>query len=240
MSGHSKWANIKHRKSANDTQKGKLFGKLVKEITAAAKQGGTFPENNPRLRIAIQNAKGANVPKENIERAIKKGEGAEADDYIEVTYEGYAPHGVAVIVECMTNNLNRTVSVVRAAFSKHQGGMSKSGSLAFLFGRKGVFSVKKQEVTNEEALTLAIIDAGAESIESEEGYFYITCPLEDFGSIQKVLEELQVTPTSATLQYIPNISVALEENALHKVMKLIEILEDHDDIQRVYHNVAEG
>jgi YebC/PmpR family DNA-binding regulatory protein len=236
MAGHSKWANIKHRKSANDAKKAKIFGKLVKEITAAAKQGGSFPESNPSLRIAIQNAKGANVPKENIERAIKKG--TDADDYTAVTYEGYAPYGVAVVVECMTNNLNRTVAAVRAAFSKYNGSMSKSGSLAFLFDRKGVFSIAKEEVSNEEALTLAMIEAGAEAIEPEEDCLYITCPLEHFGSVQKMLEELQVPPSSATLQYIPNTSVALDEDASNKVMKLIETLEDNDDVQRVYYNMA--
>lgn len=240
MAGHSKWANIKHRKRANDAKRGQLFGKLVKEITLAAKQGGAAPESNPWLRLAIQNAKSANLPKDNIERAIKKGSGGEAADYTEVTYEGYAAHGVAVIVECMTDNLNRTVAAVRAAFTKHGGSLGKSGSLAFLFDRKGVFTLEQETVTDEEALTLAMIEAGATAIEPEAGYFYITCPLEAFGHVQKALETLQLTIDNAALQYIPNTSVPLADDATAKVMKLIEALEEHDDVQRVFHNLAVG
>lgn len=238
MAGHSKWANIKHRKSANDAKKGKLFGKLVKEVTIAAKQGGTTPESNPRLRLAIQNARSANVPKDNIERAIKKGSGADATDYTEVTYEGYAAHGVAVIVECMTDNLNRTVAAVRAAFAKHGGSLGKSGSLAFLFERQGIFSVKQEAVADEEALTLAMIEAGAAAIEPEEDYFYINCPLEAFGGIQKELETLSVAIDDAALQYIPNTSVAVTNEEAARVVRLIEALEDNDDVQRVFHNMA--
>ena len=238
MAGHSKWANIKHRKSANDAKRGKLFGKLIKEITAAAKQGGASPESNPRLRLAIQNAKGANVPKDNIERAINKGSGAEAAAYTEITYEGYAPHGVAIIVECMTDNLNRTVAAVRAAFTKYSGSLGKSGSLSFLFDRKGIFSLAKEAVTDEETLTLALIEAGAAAIELEEGFWYIDCPLEDFGSVQKALEQLEVIPTAGALQYVPHTWVTLKEEEAATVMKLIEKLEDLEDVQRVYHNLS--
>ena len=240
MAGHSKWANIKHRKRANDAQRGQLFGKLVKEITLAAKQGGAAPESNPRLRLAIQNAKSANLPKDNIERAIKKGSGGEAAAYTEVTYEGYAAHGVAVIVECMTDNLKRTVAAVRAAFTKHGGSLGKSGSLAFLFDRQGVFTLEQEAVTDEEALTLAMIEAGATAIEPEAGYFYIICPLEAFGYVQKALETLQLAIDDAALQYIPNTSVPLADDATAQVMKLIEALEGHDDVQRVFHNLAVG
>ncbi|MEM9417167.1 MAG: YebC/PmpR family DNA-binding transcriptional regulator [Bacteroidota bacterium] len=238
MAGHSKWANIKHRKSANDAKRGQLFGKLVKEITMAAKQGGGVPDNNPRLRLAIQQAKNANLPKDNIERAIKKGSGADAADYTEVTYEGYAAHGVAVIAECMTDNLNRTVAAVRAAFTKYGGSLGKSGSLAFLFDRQGVFSLAQECVSDEEALTLAMIEAGATAIEPEAGYFYITCPLEAFGQVQKALEMLQLPIDEAALQYIPQTSVALAEDAAAQVMKLVEALEGNDDVQRVFHNLA--
>ncbi|XWN34597.1 MAG: YebC/PmpR family DNA-binding transcriptional regulator [Roseivirga sp.] len=238
MAGHSKWANIKHRKSANDAKKGKLFGKLVKEIAIAAKQGGATPESNPRLRLAIQNARSANVPKDNIERAIKKGSGADATDYTEATYEGYAAHGVAVIVECMTDNLNRTVAAVRAAFAKHGGSLGKSGSLAFLFERQGIFSVKQEAVADEETLTLAMIEAGAAAIEPEEDYFYINCPLEAFGGIQKELEGLSIAIDDAALQYIPNTSVAVTNEEAAQVVRLIEALEDNDDVQRVFHNMA--
>jgi len=238
MAGHSKWANIKHRKSANDAKKGKLFGKLVKEIALAAKQGGDTPESNPRLRLAIQNARSANVPKDNIERAIKKGSGTDATDYIEVTYEGYAAHGVAVIVECMTDNLNRTVAAVRAAFAKHGGSLGKSGSLAFLFDKQGIFSVKKEAVADEEALTLTMIEAGAAAIEHEGEYLYIKCPLEAFGAIQKALEGASILIEDATLQCIPHTTVTLRREEEDQVMRLIDVLEDHDDVQRVFHSMA--
>ena len=240
MAGHSKWANIKHRKRANDAKRSKLFGKLVREITLAAKQGGAAPESNPRLRLAIQNAKSANLAKDNIERAVKKGSSGEAADYTEVTYEGYAAHGVAVIVECMTDNLNRTLAAVRAAFTKYGGSLHKNGSLAFLFDRQGVFSLAQEQVPDEEALTLAIIEAGATTIEPEAGYFYITCPLEAFGQVQKALETLQLPIDEAALQYIPQTAVSLADDAAATVMKLIEALEDHEDVQRVFHNIAIG
>lgn len=237
MAGHSKWANIKHRKSANDAKRGKLFGKLVKEITMAAKQGGGAPDSNPRLRLAIQNAKSANLPKDNIERAIKKGSGADATDYTEVTYEGYAAHGVAVIVECMTDNLNRTVAAVRAAFSKYGGSLGKSGSLAFLFERQGIFVLKQEAVKDEEALTFAMIEAGATTIEPETDFYYISCPLEAFGGVQKALEDITVAIDDAFLQYAPHNYVTLDEDSTEQVMKLIDILEDNDDVQKVFHNM---
>jgi YebC/PmpR family DNA-binding regulatory protein len=237
MAGHSKWANIKHRKSANDAKKGKLFGKLVKEIAMAAKQGGAMPESNPRLRLAIQNAKSANLPKDNIERAIKTGNNRNAATYTEVTYEGHAAHGVAVIVECMTDNLNRTVAAVRAIFTKYGSGLGKSNSLAFLFDRKGVFTIRQTAVTDEEALTLAMIEAGAEAIEPEAGYFHITCPLETFGYVQQRLEEMEIAMEDAALQYIPNTSVILNRDTADKVLKLIDALEDNDDVQSVFHNM---
>lgn len=237
MAGHSKWANIKRRKGAVDAKRGRLFGKLVKEIIAAAKQGGASPDGNPRLRLAIQNAKGANVPKDNIERAIAKGHKSDTAEYTEVTYEGYAPCGVAVIVECVTDNLNRTVAAVRAAFNKYGGSLGKSGSLAFLFDRKGVFVIPQEEVSDQETLDLAMIEAEAEAITPEDDCLYITCPLEAFGSVQKALEELQLVPESATLQYIPHTPVSLQgEEAISKVMKLIEALEENEDVQTVYHN----
>ncbi len=237
MAGHSKWANIKHRKSTNDAKRGKLFGKLVKEITMAAKQGGAIPESNPRLRLALQQAKSANLPKENIERAVKRGSGRDVASYTEVTYEGYAMHGVALIVECTTDNLNRTVAAVRSLFAKYGGSLGKSGTLAFLFDRKGVFCVKKGTTTNEEELTLAMIEAGAEAIESEPEFFYITCPLETFGRVQQHLEAMPIVLDSASLQYIPNTSITLPRDTATQVIKLIEALEDHDDVQSVAHNM---
>ena len=238
MAGHSKWANIKHRKSANDARKAKYFGKLIKEITAAAQQGGVAAETNPRLRLAIQNAKGANMPKENIERAIHKGGGEGSVNYMSVTYEGHAPHGAAVIVECMTDNLNRTVAGVRAIFNRYGGGLGKSGSVAFLFDRKGVFSIQAENVADEEAMTLALIEAGAATLEAEEGYFYTTCTLENFGVLQKQLASLAIEPAESSLQYLPQIQLDLADDAYRSVMKLIEALEDNEDVQQVYHNLA--
>ena len=237
MSGHSKWSTIKRKKGAIDAKRGKLFTKLIKEISIAAKEGGDDPEGNPRLRLAIANAKGNNMPKDNIERAIKKATGADADQYQETTYEGYASNGVAVFVECLTDNTNRTVSNVRAAFSKHGGNLGTNGSLEFIFGRKGVFSIELVDDMDEDEFTLEIIDGGAEDVTSEDGYLTVTCNLSDFGAVQKKLEELGVVAESAELERIPNTLVTLEDEAFAKVMKLIDTLEDNDDVQKVFHNL---
>lgn len=237
MSGHSKWSTIKRKKGALDAKRGKIFTKLIKEISIAAKEGGADPAGNPRLRLAIQNAKGANMPKDNIERAIKKGAGADAEEYIETTYEGYAPHGVPVFVECTTDNINRTVQNVRSAFNKYGGSLGTNGSLEFIFDRKGVFHLAKPGDFEEDNFTLEIIDAGAEDIEFADNEITIICALEDFGSMQKKLEELSLEAEVAELQRIPKNRIELEDDALQKVMKLIEVLEDDDDVQKVYHNI---
>ncbi len=237
MSGHSKWSTIKRKKGALDARRGKLFTKLVKEITLAAKQGLPDPEANPRLRLAIQNAKGASMPKDNIDRAIKKGSGGEADNYVETTYEGYAPHGVALFVECTTDNLNRTVQNVRSYFTKYGGSLGTNGSLEFIFSRKGVFNVPLKEQSNVDDLTLDLIDAGAEDVMVEEGYLNIFCAMEDFGKLQKALDKFKLEPELAGLQRIPGTLVKLENEEFLKVMKLIDLLEDDDDVQKVYHNI---
>lgn len=237
MSGHSKWSTIKRKKGAADAKRGKLFTKLIKEISIAAREGGGDPDTNPRLRLAVANAKGNNMPKDNIERAIKKATGSDADQYHETTYEGYATHGVAVFVECLTDNTNRTVSSVRAAFTKHGGSLGTNGSLEFIFDRKGVFSISIQEGMDEDEFTLEMIDAGAEDVSSDDGYLTITCEMHDFGAIQKKLDELSVEAENAELQRIPNTLVTLDDNDFTQVMKLIEILEDNDDVQKVFHNL---
>ena len=237
MSGHSKWANIKRRKGAQDAKRGKIFTKLIKELTVAAKNGGADPEANSRLRLAIQNAKGANMPKDNIDRAINKGTGADAEDYIDTTYEGYASHGVAVFVEATTDNLNRTVSSVRAAFSKFGGSLGTNGSLEFIFDRKGVFAFPVPKGIDLDDLTLDLIDGGAEEVDDEDNYLHVTCNIEDFGNLQRILESMSIEPESAELQRIPNTSVSLNDEDLGKVFKLIEMLEDDDDVQNVYHNI---
>ncbi len=237
MSGHSKWSTIKRKKGAIDAKRGKVFTKLIKEISIAAREGGGDPSANPRLRLAIQNAKGANMPKENIERAIKKGSGNDATEYIEPSYEGYGPQGVAVFVECTTDNLNRTVSSVRSIFNKYGGSLGTKGMLEFIFDRKGVFTIPVPKGADEDAFTLELIDAGAEDVEVDEGYYEVTCAMEDFGSIQKKLEEMKVEPEDAELRRVPKTFVDLNDEAFQKVMKLIEALEDDDDVQKVYHNI---
>ena len=236
MAGHSKWANIKRRKGAQDAKRAKIFTKLIKEITVSAREGGADPDGNPRLRLAIQNAKGANMPKDTIERAISKGAGADGDDYLEVTYEGYAPHGVAVFVECTTDNLNRTVANIRSAFTKHGGSLGKNGSVEYMFDRKGVFTFREPEGSDEDELMLALIDGGAEEVAVDDGYVQVTCSMEDFGSLQSALDELSIEPENAELQRIPTTTVTLDDDALLSVMKLIDLLEDDDDVSRVYHN----
>ncbi|ELR69306.1 hypothetical protein C900_05160 [Fulvivirga imtechensis AK7] len=237
MAGHSKWANIKRRKGAQDAKRGQIFTKLIKEITVAAREGGPDPEGNPRLRLAIQNAKGQNVPKDNIERAINKGSGSDAVDYIETTYEGYGPHGVAVFVECATDNLNRTVASVRSLFSKYGGSLGVNGSVDYMFERKGTFLIVQNEETDQDDLTLELIDGGAEEVEFNEGYVEVTCAMEDFGNMQHKLDELSLEAETAELQRIPTTTVALDDEQFDKVMKLIEALEDDDDVQKVYHNI---
>lgn len=237
MSGHSKWSTIKHKKGALDKKRGKIFTKLIKEITVAAKEGGPDVEMNPRLRLAVQNAKGKNMPKDTIDRAIKKVAGGEAADYQELTYEGYAPHGVAVYVECTTDNLNRTVAAVRSIFTKNGGNLGTNGSLEFIFDRKGVFGLPFPEGQDEDDLTLELIDGGAEDVEFDDGMMTITCAMEDFGSMQKKLEELGLEAENAELERIPNSYANLSDEDFTQVMKTIDALEDDDDVQKVFHNI---
>ncbi|MBN2616522.1 MAG: YebC/PmpR family DNA-binding transcriptional regulator [Bacteroidales bacterium] len=237
MSGHSKWSTIKRKKGALDAKRSKIFSKLIKEITVAVKEGGPDPEGNPRLRLAIANAKGQSMPKDNIERAISKGKDKDGANFSEVTYEGYLPNGIAVYVECTTDNLQRTVSNIRAIFNKYGGSLSTNGSLSFMFDRKGIFQVPKGDIDQDE-FEMELIDAGAEELElDEEGFFHITTSLEDFGSMMKKLEELGIEPESAELQRIPNDTKILELEDAQKIMKVIELFEDDDDVQNVFHNL---
>lgn len=237
MAGHSKWANIRHRKGAQDAKRGKIFTKLIKEITVAVKTGGgPDADSNPRLRAAIQSAKAQNMPKDNIERAIKKASGAGGEDYKETTFEGYGPDGIAVFVECATDNTNRTVANVRMHFSKNNGALGKDGCLQFVFDRKSVFVLKLDDVADEDELTLELIDAGAEDFESEDGMFTVYAGMTEFGTVQTKLQELGLEPVEAGLQRVPNMTKALGENHIKGFLKLIDGLEDDDDVQKVYHN----
>jgi YebC/PmpR family DNA-binding regulatory protein len=237
MSGHSKWSTIKRKKGAADAKRGKIFTKIIKEITIAAKEGGGDPETNPRLRLAVQNAKGANMPKDNIERAIKKATGSDAESYSETTFEGYGPCGIAVFLECLTDNNNRTVSSVRAVFNRHGGNLGTNGSLNFLFDRKGIFSLKNDGL-NLDDLELDLIDAGAEEFEVDGDTITITCVKEDFGSVNRKLNELGIEAEDAGLKRIPNDTKKLDVESARKVLRFIDALEDDDDIQNVYHNMA--
>jgi YebC/PmpR family DNA-binding regulatory protein len=236
MSGHSKWSTIKRKKGAIDAKRGKIFTKIIKEIIIAAKEGGSDPETNARLRLAVQNAKGANMPKDNIERAIKKATGADAESFIETSFEGYAPCGVAVFVECLTDNNNRTVASVRSAFNKHGGNLGTNGSLSFLFDRKGIFNIKNEGFSLED-VELEMIDAGAEDFELDGDTITVTCAKEDFGSVNRKLNELGIEPEEAGLKRIPNDTKKLDLESARKVLRLIDSLEDDDDIQAVYHNL---
>lgn len=236
MSGHSKWATIKRKKGALDSKRSKIFSKIIKDITVAVKEGGPDPDGNPRLRLAIANAKGASMPKDNIERAISKGKDKDASTIVEITYEGYLSHGVAVYVECTTDNQQRTLSNVRAIFNKYNGNLGTNGSLSFLFERKGIFIVPKGKL-NEEEFELEMIDAGAEDIEVEDEFLSITTAKEDFGRMQKKFEELGIEPESAELQRIPHESVKLSDEDARKILRVIEVFEDDDDVQKVFHNL---
>jgi YebC/PmpR family DNA-binding regulatory protein len=236
MSGHNKWSTIKRKKGALDAKRSKIFSKIIKDITIAVKEGGEDPEHNPRLRLAIANAKGASMPKENIQRAISKGSDKDASTLSETTYEGKGPHGICIFVECTTDNIQRTVSNIRAYFNKHGGEMGKNGSLNYLFERKGIFVVPKGSL-NEEEFEMEVIDGGAEDISLDEDVFTITTAMEDFGNMMKKLEQLKIEPESASLQRIPKTTETLDVESAKKVLRLIDIIEEDEDVGSVYHNL---
>jgi YebC/PmpR family DNA-binding regulatory protein len=236
MSGHSKWANIKHRKGLKDKRRGKLFTRLLKELMMATRNGGPDPDGNPRLRLAIQNAKGANIPKDTILRNIEKASGIGGEVYVEPTYEGYAQFGIAVFVECATDNLNRTVQDVRMVFNKFGGNLGTNGSLSFVFDRMGVFEIAQGNL-NEDDFIMEMIDSNASEVELNEGIFTVLLPFESFGLLQKKLESMGIEAENASIQSIPKERTTLDLESAKKVMKLIEMLEDLDDVQQVYHNL---
>jgi len=236
MSGHSKWATIRRKKGALDAKRGKLFTKLIKELTIAAREGGGDPAGNPRLRLAIDNAKAANMPADNIERAIKKGTGElEGTTISELTYEGYGPGGIALLVEVATDNKNRTVAEVRHIFSRHSGNMGESGSVAWMFEKKGIITLPKQGKSEDDIMEL-VLNAGAEDMRTEDEYFEIQTDVESFESVRKALAEKKLAMDNASLQWIAKNTVNIAGENAEKMMKLIEGLEDCDDVQNVYSN----
>lgn len=235
MSGHSKWSTIKRKKGALDAAKGKVFTRISKEITLSAKHGGGDPAANPRLRLAVQNAKAVNMPAENITRAIKKGTGElEGVTYEEITYEAYAPKGIAMIIECVTDNRNRTVADLRHLISKAGGNLGESGSVAWMFDRKGVFIVDKTKTEDE--LMEIILDAGADDLKEEDDAFEIICAMENFEQVRKGLEDKGVSIKNASLQYIAKDLITIAEKDSADVIRCIEAAEDYDDVQNVYTN----
>ena len=237
MSGHSKWSSIKHQKGKADADRGKLFTKLAREIIVAAKAGGPNPDSNITLRAAITRARAISMPQDNIKRAIARGAGGDdTANYEDLTYEGYGPGGVAVLVSCLTDNKQRTVAEVRAAFNRSGGRLAESGSVAYLFASKGVLIVDP-DVTTEEAVTEAAIEGGAEDVQpTDEGGFEITTAPEDFAAVQKALDGVKIVYASAELTMLPQTTVDIAGKEASQVLRLVDTLEDNDDVQKVYAN----
>jgi YebC/PmpR family DNA-binding regulatory protein len=236
VAGHSKWANIKRRKGAQDAVRGKLFTKLIKEIMVAAKMGGGDPDANPRLRLAIDKAKGKSMPKNTIERAIAKGSGdLKGDDYESLTYEGYGPGGVAVLVECLTDNRNRTASDVRSSFSKGGGNLGASGSVSYMFATKGIFTIPKA-VGDEDDIMMLALEAGAEDVMDDDEVWTVTSEFSDYDACKKALAELAGEALTAEISKIPDNTVDVELEDAQKLMRLLERLEDCDDVQETHTN----
>lgn len=235
MAGHSKWANIQHRKGRQDAARSKLFSKLAKEITVAAKMGDPDPEKNARLRLAVKDAKASSMPKDVIERAIRKSQGGDAENYEEIRYEGYGPGGVAVIVEAMTDNRNRTASNVRSTFGKHGGNLGETGSVAFMFERKGQV-VYPRTAGEPDDVMMAAIEAGAEDVESAEDGHVIWCADTDLNDVSVSLESQLGEAESTRLVWRPSTTTELDLEGLEKLMKLVDALEDDDDVQNVTTN----
>lgn len=239
MAGHSKWANIKHKKAKEDAKRAKAFTKHIREITVAAREGGGDPGTNPRLSLAIENAKGVNLPKDNIERAIKKGTG-ELDDgsgnYEEVTYEGYGPGGIAYFIEATSNNLNRTVGEIRHIFTKNGGNLGTDGSVGYLFEQKGAITLKNSGIDEEEFMLIAI-DAGAEDVEMDDEFFTITTSREDLIDVRKKLEEQEFEVASAELVRIPMTEVSADINTAKRNLRMMDMFDEDDDVSNIFTNL---
>lgn len=237
MSGHSKWANIKHRKGRADAARGAATTKIGREITTAVRIGGADPTGNMRLKLALQKARENNIPKENIQRAIQKGQGTlEGVSFEEITYEGYGTGGVALLVETLTDNRNRSAAEMRHLFSKNGGNMGESGCVAWMFHKKGLILIDKAKGPSEEDLLAIVLEAGAEDLQNEEEQFEITCAPEDFEAVVNALEAAGIKWDSAEISMIPETTIALAGEEAAKLMKLVDALEEHDDVQAVYGN----
>ncbi|MFH0734906.1 MAG: YebC/PmpR family DNA-binding transcriptional regulator [bacterium] len=236
MSGHSKWATIKRKKAVLDAKRGKLFTKLIKEISVAVRQGGPDVIGNPRLRLVVDNARGANMPQDNIDRAIKKAAGElEGVNYLEITYEGYGPSGVAIMIESVTDNKNRTVAEVRHLLSKYGGSIGEAGSVAWMFDRKGVITLATQGKTEDDLMEI-VLDAGADDLSTEDDFFEVTSSIESFETVRKAIAGKGLHIDNASLQWLSKNSITVSGEDAEKVMKLIDALEDCDDVQNVYSN----
>lgn len=236
MSGHNKWSTIKHKKGAADAKRGKLFSKIIKEITIAARTGGGDPDGNPRLRTALALAKGSNMPKENVERAIKRGTGEIAGvNYEEVTYEGYGPGGVAVLVEALTDNKNRTVAEIRHIFDKYSGNLGETGCVSWIFQKKGLVVVPNQGLTEDEIMELAL-EAGAQDVKQDSEFFEIATEVQDFEIVKKAVEDKGWKIEMAEITMIPQNSVKLEGKKAEQMLKMMDALDDNEDLQKVFAN----
>jgi YebC/PmpR family DNA-binding regulatory protein len=238
MSGHSKWATTKHQKAAKDAKRGKLFAKLIKNIEVAARTGGGDPDGNPTLYDAIQKAKKTSVPNENIDRAVKRGSGAEAGgvDYQSITYEGYGPNGVAIMIECLTDNRNRAASEVRVAVTRNGGTMADPGSVSYLFSRKGVVIVPREGDVTEDDLMLAVLEAGADEINDLGDVFEVVAEPSDLVAVRTAVTEAGIEYDSADATFIASVNVPLDVDGARKVIKLVDAIEDLDDVQNVFTN----
>jgi YebC/PmpR family DNA-binding regulatory protein len=239
MSGHSKWATTKHKKAVVDARRGKLFARLIKNIEVAARQGGGDPAGNPTLYDAIQKARKSSVPLDNIERAVKRGSGAEAGgaDYQTIMYEGYGPNGVAVLVECLSDNRNRAASEVRVAMTRNGGSMADPGSVSYLFSRKGVVMVPRADGVDEDSILTAVLEAGAEEVNDLGDTFEVVSEAGDVVAVRTALQSAGIDYDSAEATFVPSMSVPVDADVARKVFRLVEALEDSDDVQNVYTNV---
>jgi YebC/PmpR family DNA-binding regulatory protein len=236
MSGHSKWATIKHKKAATDAKRGRIFTKVIREITIAARVGGGDPDSNPRLRSAIAAAKNENMPNDNIERALQRGTGQlEGEQYEEVNFEGYGPGGVGMIVQVVTTNRNRVVSELRHMMSRHGGNLAETGAVGWMFSRKGQLVVGKEQASEDKMLSI-VLDAGAEDLRDDGSSWEVLTPPEAFEPVREALTKAGVTPASAEIAWVPQNYVKLTGTAAQQMLRLIETLEEHDDVQHVYAN----